>query len=61
MTNRFRSVGRYTTFLFLGFVLFPGVAYASGTFLLSRFQLNEREHAAIRQALDARRETSSSR
>ena len=41
--------------------VFPGIAYAIGTVLLSRFQLNEREHAAIREALDARQETASSR
>jgi len=35
--------------------VFPGVAYAIGTLLLARFQLNEPEHAAIRQALDARK------
>jgi GPH family glycoside/pentoside/hexuronide:cation symporter len=32
----------------------PGAAYAIGALLLSRFQLNEGEHAAIRAELDAR-------
>jgi Na+/melibiose symporter-like transporter len=32
----------------------PGVAYAIGVVLLSRFRLNEGEHAAIRAELDAR-------
>jgi len=40
MTNRFRSVGRYTTFLFLGFVLFPGVAYAQEEVSQEMFTVN---------------------
>jgi len=34
--------------------VFPGVAYAIGAVLLSRFKLNEQEHGLVRQALDAR-------
>ena len=32
----------------------PGASYGIGTVLLARFKLNEQEHAAIREALDAR-------
>ena len=35
--------------------LLPGVAYGIGTWILARFELDEREHAAIRAELDARR------
>ncbi len=34
----------------------PGAAYAVGAYLLSRFRLNEAEHAAVRAELDARNE-----
>jgi Na+/melibiose symporter-like transporter len=32
----------------------PAAAYAVGAYLLSRFTLNETEHAAVRAELDAR-------
>lgn len=34
----------------------PGLAYGIGAYLLSRFKLNETEHAAVRAELDARKE-----
>lgn len=38
--------------------VFPGVSYAIGCVLLSRFQLNETEHAAVRAELEARKSRS---
>ncbi len=35
--------------------LVPGFCYGAGTLLFLRFGLNEREHAAVRAELDARR------
>ncbi len=34
----------------------PGLAYVVGANFLSRFKLNEAEHAAVRAELDARNE-----
>ncbi len=38
------------------FGLVPGISFAAGTLLFLRFRLNQREHAEIRRALDARRQ-----
>ena len=37
--------------------VFPALCFLGGTFLLSRFGLDEAEHARIRAELDRRRQT----
>jgi GPH family glycoside/pentoside/hexuronide:cation symporter len=37
------------------FGLFPGICFVAGICIFLRFRFNQREHAAIRSALDARR------